>query len=143
NRVGGGGVFHAQRAVDPELDADDADVVGGVGGDRNRAGHGGAGGRRGDGDRRGRGIVRVGDGDGDRAGGGAVAGGVARPRGQGVGAVAGGGGIPGDRVGGAGVLCAEVGAVEQELDAGHADVVGGAGGHGDGAGDCRAGRRGR
>src|SRR5438876_12403773 len=61
-----------------------------------------------------------------------------------MGAVADGGGVPGDRVGGAAVLRAEVlVAVELELDAGHADVVGGVGGHGDVAGDRRAGRGGR
>src|SRR6266581_1735256 len=80
----------------------------------------------------GRGVV--GDRDGDRAGA-EVSGGVAGPCGQGVGAVAGRSGVPGNRVGGAGVLRAEVGAVELELDAGHAHIVGRAGRHGDAAGD--------
>src|SRR6266705_1868200 len=71
----------------------------------------------------GRGVV--GDRDGDRAGA-EVSGGVAGPCGQGVGAVAGRSGVPGNRVGGAGVLRAEVGAVETELDADY-----GADGHGD------------
>src|SRR5439155_17451503 len=101
-----------------------------------RAGRGGR-----DADGRGRGVV--GDRDRDRAGGRGVSDGVAGPRGQGVGAVAGPRGVPGDQVGGARVVRAEVGAVELELDAGHAVVVGGAGGHGDGAGDRRAGRGGR
>src|SRR5207253_181125 len=119
DRVGGGVVFHARRVVDPELDADDAGVVRGVGADRDGAGHGGAGRRRGDGDGRGRAVrTIVEDRDRDRAGGGGVSGGVAGPRGQGVRAVADGAGVPGDRVGGAGVLRAEVGAVEPELDAG-------------------------
>ena len=45
--------------------------------------------------------------------------------------------VPGDRVGGGRVLGAEVGAVEQELDAGNPDIVGGV------RGDCRGRRHGR
>ncbi len=74
----------------------------------------------------------VGDGDVDVGGGGLVAGGVTGPGGEDVGAVGGAGGVPGDAVGAGGVLGAEVVAVEQELDADDAGVVGGVGVHVDG-----------
>src|SRR2546428_11010549 len=55
-------------------------------------------------------------------------------------AVRGRGGVPGDREGGGGVFRSQGGAIEFELDAGHAHVIGGGRGHGDGrTGDRGAG----
>ena len=64
---------------------------------------------------------------------------VARPGLERVHAVRCRGRVPGHRVGRRRVLGAERGAVEQELDAGHPDVVGRGGGHGHAARDDRAG----
>src|SRR5262249_25129465 len=71
----------------------------------------------------------VADGEGDGRGGRGVAGGVLRDRRPGVGAVGDRGGVPGERGGGRGQRGAVTRPVQQELDAGDRDVVGGGRGH--------------
>src|SRR5206468_3231656 len=123
-----GGVLGAEvGAVQQELDAGHAHVVGGGGSYRNRAGDGRAVRRRRDRHRRRRGVGR--HGNGDRGGGRGIARQVPGHRRQGVGARRGGGGVPGDGVGRCRIFRAEAGPVEHELDAGHADVVRGGGGN--------------
>ncbi len=80
----------------------------------------------------------IGDGDGDGGGGRGVPSGIAGDRGQGVGAGRDSGGIPDDLIVIGGVFGAQVGAIELELDAKGADVIGGKGSESDGAGDSGA-----
>ncbi len=81
---------------------------------------------------------------GDRDGGGGfrIARGIAGDRREGVGAIGHGGGIPAGAVGIGRIFSTEVGALEPELDAGHADIIAGAGADRHRAGDgARAGGR--
>ena len=66
-----------------------------------------------------------------------TAGGVPGDGAKGMGAVEGGGGVPGDRIGRGGDCRAEVDAIQFELDADDAHVVGGGRRDGDGSGDRR------
>ena len=82
---------------------------------------------------------------GDRDGGGGfcIARRIAGDRREGIRPIRHGGGIPAGAVGTARIFGAEVGALEPELDAGHADIIAGAGAdrHRAGDGTCAGGRQ--
>ena len=127
------------------MDAGHADIIAGTGADRHRAGDGARAGGC-EGDRRGGRICRRGAGiahrDRDGCGGFRIARGIAGDGREGVGAIRDGGGIPAGAVGIGRIFGAEVGALEPELDAGHADIIAGAGADRHRAGDgARAGGR--